>query len=97
MRCSGYLDGLQSIPQFRHLRGGELTEIGQLVDSVDLPRGAIVGAIHAQDVVLTYAPARVLVIARRALPRMLELAPDLAISARRSALAQAFSRGDIGR
>ena len=97
MHRSEYLDGVQSIPQFRHLRGRDLTELGRLADSVDLPGGAILDASHAQDVVLTYAPARVLIIARHAVPRVLELAPDLAIPAPRSASPVVLAREYVSR
>jgi len=74
---SEYLDGLRRVPQFRHLTDRDLREIGRLAESVDLPPGATIRATGTQDAALTYASARVLIIDRRALPRVLELAPDL--------------------
>jgi len=71
-----YLDGLRCVPQFRHLPARELEEVGRLAETLDLPAGATIRATGTQDVAVTYSSV-VLIIDRRALPRVLELAPDL--------------------
>jgi hypothetical protein len=75
MNRNGYLDRLRAVPAFRCCTQHQLEEIARLVDVVELPAGTI--ELEQRELVMTLDPVRVLVVGRRALPVLLELAPDL--------------------
>jgi hypothetical protein len=75
MARNQYLDRLRSVPAFRHCTRRELHEVARLVDVVELPAGTV--ELDGREVVVTLDPVRALVVGRRAVPALLELAPDL--------------------
>jgi len=76
MARNGYLDRLRHIPAFRHCSRRQLEEVARLVDVVELPAGTV--ELDGRELVVTLDPVRALVVGRRAVPALLELAPDLA-------------------
>ena len=76
MRRNGYLERLRTIPAFRHCSRNQLEQIARLVDEVELPTGTV--ELDGRELVVTLDPVRALVVGRRALPALLEMAPDLA-------------------
>jgi hypothetical protein len=76
MARNGYLDRLRAVPAFRRCTRRQLEDIGRLVDVVELPAGTV--ELDGRELVVTLDPVRALVIGRRALPVLLEIAPDLA-------------------
>jgi hypothetical protein len=76
MARNGYLDRLRAVPAFRRCTRRQLEDIGRLVDVVELPAGTV--ELDRRELVVTLDPVRALVIGRRALPVLLEIAPDLA-------------------
>jgi len=67
---------LRSVPAFRNCRPRALAQIASLVDTTEVPAGTVVSSNH-REVVVTLTPTRVLVIERRALDAVTELAPGL--------------------
>jgi hypothetical protein len=76
MTRNRYLDRLRHIPAFRHCTRRQLEDVARLVDVVELPAGTV--ELDGRELVVTLDPVRALVVGRRALPVLLELAPDLA-------------------
>jgi hypothetical protein len=72
-----YLDGLRALPAFRHLSRRRLAGIARLVDVVELPAGTRV-LTRDREVVLTLEPVRAVVVDRRALVTLPELAAPAA-------------------
>ena len=75
MRRNGYLDRLRSVPAFKRCTRRQLEEVARLVDVVELPAGTV--ELDGRELVVTLDPVRALVVGRRAVPALLELAPDL--------------------
>jgi hypothetical protein len=76
MARNGYLQRLRHIPAFRHCTHRQLEQVARLVDVVELPAGTV--ELDGRELVVTLDPVRALVVGRRALPVLLEIAPDLA-------------------
>ena len=76
MARNGYLERLRAVPAFRHCTHGQLEEVARLVDVVELPAGTV--ELDRRELVVTLDPVRALVVGRRALPVLLEIAPELA-------------------
>lgn len=76
MARNGYLDRLRAVPAFRHCSHRQLEQVARLVDVVELPAGTV--ELDGRELVVTLDPVRALVVGRRALPVLLEIAPDLA-------------------
>ena len=76
MRRNGYVERLRTIPAFRHCSKSQLEQVARLVDVVELPAGTV--ELDGRELVVTLDPVRALVVGRRAVPALLELAPDLA-------------------
>ncbi len=76
MRCSDHLDRLRGLPALRRCSRRQLVEIGRLVDVVCLTEGATIVA-NDRQVVIALEPMRALVVDRRAVATLRELAPDL--------------------
>jgi hypothetical protein len=91
MRRNGYVDRLRSIPAFRHCTRAQLEQVGRLVDVVELPAGTV--ELDGRELVVTLDPVRALVVGRRAVPALLELAPDLVAGSREEVAWQAGSPG----
>ena len=91
MARNGYLDRLWHIPAFRHCSRRQLEEVARLVDIVELPAGTV--ELDGRELVVTLDPVRALVIGRRAVPALLELAPDLVAERREEVARQAGSPG----
>ncbi|HEY4398074.1 MAG TPA: hypothetical protein VGO28_10410 [Acidimicrobiia bacterium] len=75
MAHNGYLDRLRSVPAFRHCTRRQLEQVARLVDVVELPAGTV--ELDGRQHVVTLDPVRALVVGRRAVPAMLDLAPSL--------------------
>jgi hypothetical protein len=75
MARNGYLERLRAAPAFRHCTRRQLEQIARLVDVVELPAGTV--ELDGRELVVTLDPVRALVVGRRALPTLLEVAPDL--------------------
>jgi hypothetical protein len=75
MRRNGYVERLGTIPAFRHCSKSQLEQVARLVDVVELPAGTV--ELDGRELVVTLDPVRALVVGRRAVPALLELAPDL--------------------
>jgi hypothetical protein len=75
-RPVGYLDSLRALPALRDSSPHRLAEIAKLVDIIDLPAGS---QVHTNDreLVVTAGSVRALVVARRAMARVHDLAPEL--------------------
>jgi hypothetical protein len=80
MTRNGYVDRLRHVQAFRHCTRRQLELIARLVDVVELPAGTV--ELDGRELVVTLDPVRALVVGRRALPALLELAPDLATEPR---------------
>jgi hypothetical protein len=80
MARNGYLERLRHIPAFRHCTRRQLEEVARLVDVVELPAGTV--ELDRRELVVTLDPVRALVVGRRALPVLLEIAPELATDPR---------------
>ena len=91
MRRNGYLERLRTIPAFRHCSKGQLEQVARLVDVVELPAGTV--ELDGRELVVTLDPVRALVVGRRAVPALLELAPDLATEPREEVAWRAGSAG----
>jgi hypothetical protein len=91
MRRNGYVDRLRSIPAFRHCTRRQLEQVARLVDVVELPAGTV--ELDGRELVVTLDPVRALVVRRRAVPALLELAPDLATEPREEVAWRAGSAG----
>ena len=76
MRQNGYVERLRTIPAFRNCSRTQLEQVARLVDVVELPAGTV--ELDGRELVVTLDPVRALVVGRRAVPALLELAPDLA-------------------
>jgi len=76
MARNGYLEQLRHIPAFRHCTHRQLKEVARLVDVVELCPGTV--ELDDRELVVTLDPVRALVVGRRALPVLLDIAPDLA-------------------
>jgi hypothetical protein len=75
MARNGYLDRLRAVPAFQSCTRRQLEDIARLVDVVELPAGIV--ELDGRELVVTLDPVRALVVGRRALPALLEIAPDL--------------------
>jgi hypothetical protein len=77
MSHDAYLDGLREIPALRHASQRRLAAIARIVDTVELPAGAV---LHADDreLLVAMVPTKAVVVDRRALGRVRALAPGLA-------------------
>lgn len=75
MARNGYHERLRHIPAFRHCTHRQLEQVARLVDVVELPAGTV--ELDRRELVLTLDPVRALVVGRRALPVLLEIAPQL--------------------
>jgi hypothetical protein len=75
MARNGYLERLRSIPAFCQCTHPQLAQVARLVDVVELPAGTV--ELDRRELVVTLDPVRALVVGRRALPVLLEIAPDL--------------------
>jgi len=75
MKRSGYLHRLQDIPAFRRCTRRQLEQVARLVDVVELPAGTV--ELDRRQLVVTLDPVRALVVDRRAVPAVLDLAPTL--------------------
>jgi hypothetical protein len=91
MARNGYLDRLRSIPAFRQCTPRQLEQIARLVDVVELPAGTV--ELDGRELVITLDPVRALVVGRRAMPALLELAPDLVAEPREEVAWRAGSPG----
>jgi hypothetical protein len=75
MTRNGYLDRLHTIPAFRSCTRRQLLDVARLVDVVELPAGTV--ELDRRQLVVTLDPVRALVVDRRAVPAVLDLAPTL--------------------
>ncbi|HKA92844.1 MAG TPA: hypothetical protein VKE97_03510 [Acidimicrobiia bacterium] len=75
MTRNAYLDSLHAVPAFRHCTRRQLHDVARLVDVVELPAGTV--ELDGRELVVTLDPVRALVVGRRAIPSLLEMAPDL--------------------
>jgi hypothetical protein len=75
MTRNGYLDRLRTVPAFHHCTRRQLHDVARLVDVVELPAGTV--DLAGRELVVTLDPVRALVVGRRALPALLEMAPGL--------------------
>jgi hypothetical protein len=75
MPGNGYLKRLGATPAFRHCTRRQLEQVARLVDVVELPAGTV--ELDRRELVVTLDSVRALVVGRRALPALLEMAPDL--------------------
>jgi hypothetical protein len=75
MAHNGYLHRLHDIPAFRGCTRRQLQEVARLVDVVELPAGTV--ELDRRQLVVTLDPVRALVVDRRAVPAVLDLAPTL--------------------
>jgi hypothetical protein len=91
MARNEYLDRLRHIPAFRHCSRRQLEEVARLVDIVELPAGSV--ELDGRELVVTLDPVRALVVGRRAVPALLELAPDLVAEPREEVAWRAGSPG----
>jgi hypothetical protein len=89
MTRSGYLQRLRHIPAFRHCTRRQLEEVARLVDIVELPAGTV--ELDGRELVVTLDPVRALVVGRRALPVLLEIAPELVTESQEETAWQAAS------
>jgi hypothetical protein len=76
MTRNGYLERLRALPALHDCTRRQLEEVARLVDVVELPAGTV--ELDGRELVVTLDPVRALVVGRRAIPALLELAPDLA-------------------
>jgi hypothetical protein len=91
MTRNGYLDRLRHIPAFHDCTHRQLEQVARLVDIVELPAGTV--ELDGRDLVVTIDPVRALVVGRRALPVLLEMAPDLVTEPREEMAWRAGSSG----
>jgi hypothetical protein len=91
MARNGYLQRLRAVPALRHCTRSQLEQVARLVDVVDLPAGTV--ELDGRELVVTLDPVRALVVGRRAVPALLELAPDLATGAQEEEAWRAGSAG----
>jgi hypothetical protein len=91
MARNQYLDRLRHIPAFRHCSRRQLEEVARLVDVVELPAGTV--ELDGRELVVTLDPVPALVVGRRAVPALLELAPDLVTEPREEVAWRAGSPG----
>jgi hypothetical protein len=91
MARNRYLDRLHEIPGFRHCTRRQLQEVARLIDVVELPAGTV--ELDGRELVVTLDPVRALVVGRRAVPALLELAPDLVTGPREEVARRAGSPG----
>jgi hypothetical protein len=89
MTSNGYLDRLRHVPAFRDCTHRQLEQVARLVDVVELPAGTV--ELDGRELVVTLDPVRALVVGRRALPALLEMAPDLATEPREEVTRRAGS------
>src|SRR5260370_30408726 len=73
MTHSGYLQRLRSVPAFRHCTRRQLEDVARLVDVVELPAGTV--ELDGRELVVTIDPVRAIVVGRRAIPVVLDIAP----------------------
>jgi hypothetical protein len=73
---SAFLDRLAALPALRHCSTRRLVQVARLVDEIAVGPGTALSTAPGQ-VVLALDPTRVLVVDRRAVPALRELAPDL--------------------
>jgi hypothetical protein len=91
MARNGYLERFRSVPAFRRCTRRQLEQIARLVDVVELPAGTV--ELDGRELVVTLDPVRALVVGRRAVPALLELAPDLVTEPREEVARRAGSPG----
>jgi hypothetical protein len=91
MARNGYLERLRSVPAFRRCTRRQLEQVARLVDVVELPAGTV--ELDGRELVVTLDPVRALVVGRRAVPALLELAPDLVTEPREEVAWRAGSPG----
>jgi hypothetical protein len=91
MKRNGYVESLRTIPAFRHCNRNQLEQVARLVDVVELPAGTV--ELDGRELVVTLDPVRALVVGRRALPALFELAPDLVTQPNEEV---AWSAGSMG-
>lgn len=91
MRRNGYVERLRTIPAFRQCSRSQLEQVARLVDVVELSAGTV--DLDGRELVVTLDPVRALVVGRRAVPALLELAPDLATEPREEVAWRAGSAG----
>jgi hypothetical protein len=77
MARNGYLQSLRAVPAFRHCSRSQLKQVARLVDVVELPAGTV--ELDGRELVVTLDPVRALVVNRRALPAVVDLAPALGL------------------
>ena len=78
------------VPSIHDLAAGRET-LARLVDVVELPAGTV--ELDGRELVVTLDPVRALVVGRRAVPALLELAPDLVTEPREEVTWRAGSPG----
>ena len=76
MAFASYASLLRTVPAFRACPRSALAQIASLVDTLELPPGTMLGA-SSREMMVTLAPIHVVVIERRALQTVIDLAPDL--------------------
>ena len=91
MARNGYLERLRHDPGLPALHTPSAEEVARLVDVVELPAGTV--ELDGRELVVTLDPVRALVVGRRALPALLELAPDLVAERRQEVAWRAGSTG----
>jgi hypothetical protein len=91
MAHNGYLQRLHAIPAFRNCTRRQLEQVARLVDVVELPAGTV--ELDGRELVVMLDPVRALVVGRRAIPALLELAPDLVTGPREEVAQRAGSPG----
>jgi hypothetical protein len=91
MARNGYLDRLRLVPAFRHCSRRQLHDVARLVDVVELPAGII--ELDGRELVVTLDSVRALVVGRRELPALLEMAPELVAEPTREVATRAGSPG----
>jgi hypothetical protein len=91
MTHSGYLERLRSVPAFRHCTRRQLEDVARLVDVVELPAGTV--ELDGRELVVTIDPVRAIVVGRRAIPVLLEIAPGLVTEPREEVAWRAGSPG----
>jgi hypothetical protein len=91
MKRNGYLERLRTIPAFRHCTRTQLEQVARLVDVVELPAGTV--ELDGRELVVTIDPVRAIVVGRRAIPVLLEIAPGLVTEPREEVAWRAGSPG----
>jgi hypothetical protein len=76
MATSPHLRQLRAVPAFGDCSAATLACIAALVDTIEVPAGTLLDA-HPRELRFTMEPTKVLVVDRRALSTVLQLAPPL--------------------